>query len=328
MSNPFLQLLLTPLSWLYGLVTGLRNFLYDKSIIKSYHPDIPVILVGNLIAGGTGKTPVVVWITWKLSEKYRVAILSRGYGRRTRGFQLLDVHSTPETAGDEPMELRLLLPGIPIAIDRNRKHGIQVLSSGKYGKIDLIVMDDGFQHRRVTPGFSIILDDFNRPLRHQKLLPAGLRRESLSALKRADLVVVTKKHIRYAGRRDSSRILLVTGIANPQPLADEISKIAVSFHHLKFPDHHRYTHAEACSIKDLYFSLLQEAKDSADPTEPLILTTGKDYVKLKLMPELSGVPLTRIPMGPPVEPDQEAEILKKIYQYVEEALGNSRLPAE
>lgn len=323
MNHKVVQLILAPLSWIYGLITGLRNLLYDRSILKSYHPEIPVIAVGNLIAGGTGKTPMVVWIAWKLSEKYRVAILSRGYGRRTRGFQFLDIRSTPETVGDEPMELRFLLPDIPIAVDRNRKRGIQNLSSGKYGKIDLIVMDDGFQHRRVTPGYSIILDDFNRPMRQQMLLPSGLRREPLSSLKRADLIIETKKRTHYTGARASSRILLITGIANPQPLADEISKFTSIFHHQKFPDHHRYTHAEAASIRNLYYFHLREAQLSADPSAPLILTTGKDYVKLIRMPELSDIPLQRIPMGPPVEPDQEAEILKQIYHYVDKTFGNS-----
>lgn len=316
-------LILTPFSWVYGLITGLRNLLYDRKILNSYCPEIPIIVVGNLIAGGTGKTPMVAWIAWKLSEEYRVAILSRGYGRHTRGFLFLDKKSTPETVGDEPMELRLLLPEIPIAVDRNRKRGIQNLTSGKYGKIDLILMDDGFQHRRVTPGYSIILDDFNRPMRKEKLLPAGLRREPLSGLKRADLIIETKKHISFESSQTSSPILLITGIANPQLLFDEISKTGSVCRHLKFPDHHRYTHADAASIRNLYFSLLPEDRLSAKTSVPLLLTTGKDYVKLSRLAELSDLPLQCIPFGPPVDPDQKQEILDKIYQYVEKTKGNS-----
>ena len=308
---------------MYGLITGLRNLLYDKSILRSYQPDVPVIVVGNLIAGGTGKTPMIVWIAWKLSEKYRVAILSRGYGRSTRGFQFLDFHSTPETVGDEPMELRFLLPEVPIAVDNNRKRGIQNLISGKYGKIDLILMDDGFQHRGIKPGFSIILDDFNRPMHLEKLLPAGLRREPLSSLKRADLTIVTKKQVSFTASQTSSRIILITGIANPDPLAEEISKTGTICRHLKYPDHHRYTHDEAAAINDLYYYYLRESRLSADPSAPLLLTTGKDFVKLSRMTELSDLPLERIPMGPPVDPDQKQEILDKIYQYVEKTLGNS-----
>ena len=280
-------------------------------------------MVGNLIAGGTGKTPMIVWIAWKLSEKYQVAILSRGYGRSTRGFQFLDFHSTPETVGDEPMELRFLLPEVPIAVDKNRKRGIRNLTSGNYGKIDLILMDDGFQHRRIKPGFSIILDDFNRPMHREKLLPAGLRREPLSSLKRADLTIVTKKQVSYTGSQASTRIILITGIANPDRLAEEISKTGTICRHLKYPDHHRYTHDEASAIKDLYYYYLRESRLSADPSAPLLLTTGKDFVKLSRMTELSDLPLERIPMGPPVDPDQKQEILNKIYQYVEKTLGNS-----
>ncbi len=265
---------------------------------------------------------MIAWIAWKLSTKYQVAILSRGYGRKSRGFQMLNNLSTPETVGDEPMELNLLLPDISIAVDSNRKRGIQKLASGQYGKIDLILMDDGFQHRRVSPGFSIVLDNFNHPMSREKLLPAGLRRESLSALKRADLIIETKKQSPSAGIQTAARILLITGIADPQPLADEISKTCKLCHHQKFPDHHRYTKAEAVSIRDLYYLHLREAQLAAEPETPLILTTGKDYVKLNQFRELDGLPLRRIPYGPPIGADEQHELLQKIYQYVEKAIGN------
>lgn len=322
-TNRVVKRLLTPASWVYALVTGLRNLLYDRSILKSYQPGIPVIVVGNLIAGGTGKTPMVAWIAGKLSEKYRVAILSRGYGRRTRGFVFLDAHATPETVGDEPMELRLLLPEVPIAVDGNRRRGIRKLTSGNYGKTDVILMDDGFQHRRVKPGYAIVLDDFNRPMRREPLLPAGLRREPLSGLKRADLIIETKKGFSGKISQAGSHIILITGIADPKPLTDEISRSGSTCHHLKFPDHHRYTRDEAAAIAEQYFSRLRDARLANEPSDPLILTTGKDYVKLCRFPEMAGVPLQWIPAGPPVAPEQENEILKKIFQYVEKANGIS-----
>jgi tetraacyldisaccharide 4'-kinase len=306
------------------LITGIRNLLYDRSVLKSYQPEIPVIVVGNLIAGGTGKTPIIYWIAWKLSDQYRVAILSRGYGRHSRGFKLLNVQSTPESVGDEPMELRMLLPDVPIAVDRNRKRGIKKLSSGEFGKIDLILMDDGFQHRSVKPGFSIILDDYNRPMNKEKLLPAGLLRESLSALKRADLIVTTKKRLPYTGcDPGSSRIILITGIANSKPLVEELSKKGTIAHHLKYADHHRYTSFEAAAIRDLYLAYHRE--NLLDPTnpEPLILTTGKDLVKLNRMPELADIPMHRIPMEPPVDDETKHDILTKICQYVEKTYANS-----
>lgn len=316
------KLILTPVSWAYGLVTGLRNFLYDRKILKTFYPDIPVIVVGNLIAGGTGKTPMVAWIAGELSKKFRVAILSRGYGRRTRGFLLLDENSTPETVGDEPMELRLLLPGIPIAVDENRRRGLLNLTSGKHGKIEVILMDDGFQHRRVTPGFSIILDDFNRPMHQEKLLPAGLRREPLIGLKRANMIIETKRRISLDISLPSSPVLLITGIANSQPLADEIAKQVTVYQHLDFPDHHRYTRADAASIRNLYLSLLPADGSASVDLAPVLLTTGKDFVKLSRLPELSGIPLKWIPFGPPIDPDHKKDILKKINQYVEKTYEN------
>jgi tetraacyldisaccharide 4'-kinase len=300
------------------LITGLRNLLYDKSILNSYSPSIPVITIGNIIAGGTGKTPMVAWIAKELSSKYRVGILSRGFGRRTNGFQLLDNLSSPETVGDEPMELRLLLPGIPIAVDRNRKRGIQLLASGTFGNIDLIIMDDGFQHRRVKPGYAIILDDFNRPMHLEKLLPAGLRREPLSGLKRADQIIVTKKENPVPDLQPDSRILLITGIANPNPLVKEIAKTGVQYRHLKFRDHYRYTPADARLIQKTY----QESLASENQSPVTILTTGKDYVKLSRFQELADLPLHWIPIGPPIQADQKQEILNKIDKYVERTIGN------
>lgn len=313
------NLILTPVSWVYGLVTGLRNLLYDRSVLRSYHPDIPVIVVGNLIAGGTGKTPVVAWIAGELAKKYRVAILSRGYGRRTRGFLVAGNEATPDSIGDEPMELHLLLPDVTIALDSNRTRGLRNLAGGKYGKFDLVIMDDGFQHRKVAPGYSIVLDDFNRPMRREKLLPAGLRREPLSGLARADLVVVTKKELPVDLPQSTAPILLVTGIANPGPLEKAIAGTGRLLRHLKYPDHHRYTNADGASIGNIYKTL----RAAAAPQIPVLLTTGKDYVKLSRLPELHDLPLERIRYGPPVDPHEQPEILKKIYQYVEKTQRNS-----
>jgi len=315
------RLILTPFSWIFGLVTGIRNLLYDKSILKSYSPGIPVIVVGNLLAGGTGKSPTVVWLARELSSKYKVAILSRGYGRKTRGFQLLDSASTPETVGDEPMEMKLLLPDLTMAVDTNRKRGIQYLASDKYGKTDVILMDDGFQHRKVKPGFAIVLDNFNRPMRSEPLLPAGLRREPLSGLKRADLIVATKRKTTIESVQSGSRIFLITGIAHPLGLVSEISKTGQLIHHLRFADHHSYSHADGVEIRRLYQSFLANDQSGATLAPPIILTTGKDYVKLIRLPELSDLPLQWIPVGPPVDPEEKQNILNKIFNYVEKAHG-------
>jgi len=310
-TNPVIQALLTPLSWVYGLITGLRNYGFDKGLIKSYNPDIPVIVIGNLIAGGTGKTPVIAWLGREIGSRYRIAILSRGYGRKSHGFHLADVHSAPETIGDEPLELKMLLPETLIAVDRNRKRGIQTLTSGLFGPIDLILMDDGFQHRRIKPGYSIILDDAHRPMHTEKLLPAGLRRESLKSLERADMVVTT--HVVPPPDMDvkSEDIILITGIANPQPLVDRLSQTHHIIRHLEFPDHHRYTTKDATFISSL-------CPRAPVPLCPKILTTGKDFVKLRRFPELRNLPIEWVPADPGIRPEVKEQIINNILHYVEQ----------
>lgn len=310
-ANPFIQALLVPLSWIYGLFTKLRNYLYDKGLVKSFNPDIPLIVVGNLIAGGTGKTPVIAWLGREIGSRYRIAILSRGYGRKSYGFRLADVHSAPETIGDEPLELKMLLPDTLIAVDRNRKRGIEKLTSGPFGPVDLILMDDGFQHRRVKPGYAIILDAANRPMHSEKLLPAGLRRESLRSLKRADMVVTTHVTPLPAKSEKQEEVILVTGIANPQPLVDRLSQTHHIIKHLKFPDHHRYTATDAMRIASLCPGALV-------PLCPKILTTGKDYVKLIRFTELQNLPIEWVPADPGIDPEVREQILKNILQYVEQ----------
>jgi tetraacyldisaccharide 4'-kinase len=309
--NPVIQALLTPLGWVYGLITGLRNYLFDKGVLKSFKPDIPVIVIGNLIAGGTGKTPVIAWLSRELGSSYRIAVLSRGYGRTSRGFHLVDIHSTPEIVGDEPLELKMLLPETLIAVDRNRRRGIQKLTSGLLGPIDLILMDDGFQHRRVKPGYSIILDASTRPMYSEKLLPAGLRRESLKSLKRADMVVTTHVTPLPVKSEKKEEVILVTGIANPQPLVNSLSQTYHIIRHLKFPDHHHYTTRDVSLIA----SVCPQARK---PVCPLILTTGKDFVKLRCFTELRGLPLEWIPADPGIEPEVKEQIIKNILQYVEQ----------
>ncbi|MFH0760659.1 MAG: tetraacyldisaccharide 4'-kinase [Bacteroidota bacterium] len=310
-TNPVIQVLLAPLSWVYGMLSGLRNYFFDKGLIKSFNPDIPVIVVGNLIAGGTGKTPVIAWLSREIGSRYRIAILSRGYGRKSNGFHLADAHSTPETIGDEPLELKMLLPETIIAVDRNRKRGIQKLTSGLFGPIDLILMDDGFQHRRVKPGYSIILDAANRPMQSEKLLPAGLRRESLKSLKRGDMVVTTHIAAQADIKVNSKDIILVTGIANPQPLVDSLSQTHHIIRHLKFPDHHHYTAKDASLIASV-------CPQVRKPVSPMILTTGKDFVKLIRFPELRDLLLEWIPADPGIEPEVKEQIIKNILHYVEQ----------
>ncbi len=183
---------LTPASWLYGAVTGLRNKLYDWGVFHSATFDIPVVSVGNLSVGGTGKTPHVEYIVEYLSSTYKIAVLSRGYKRKTRGFVLASSLSTPDTIGDEPYQIyKKYGYRIKVAVCENRAKGIRELQSID-PDINLIVLDDAFQHRGVQPKVNVLLIDYGRPVYSDHLLPLGRLRENRQAMGRADMVVVTK----------------------------------------------------------------------------------------------------------------------------------------
>ena len=184
---------LLPLSWIYGLGVRLRNFLFDVGLLKSHSFDVPVISVGNITVGGTGKTPHVEYLIRLLKDKTKVAVLSRGYKRKTKGFIIADSQSTVRTIGDEPMQMFRKFKDVIVAVDRKRVNGIRKLTDGSTVKdIDVVLLDDAFQHRYVNPGINILLVDYHRLIIYDKLLPAGRLREPLSGKNRADIVIVTK----------------------------------------------------------------------------------------------------------------------------------------
>lgn len=184
---------LMPLSWLYGVCTGMRNLLFDSGILKSRSYPIPIINVGNITVGGTGKTPHVEYLIRLLSDRYRVAVLSRGYRRKTRGYILATEDSTPRDIGDEPWQMKRKFPHIYMAVDGNRCRGIRHLLTDEATKdVEVILLDDAFQHRHVRPGLNILLTDYHRILTDDCLLPAGRLREDAAGRYRADLIVVTK----------------------------------------------------------------------------------------------------------------------------------------
>ena len=186
-----LSLLLYPFSLLYGLVTFIRNLLYDYDIIKSHEFPIPVISVGNITAGGTGKTPHVEYLVRLLKEEFTVAVLSRGYKRKTRHFILARHDSSVQEIGDEPVQIKQKFPDVHVAVDRRRVNGVQQLMA-KLPELDVILLDDAYQHRRIKPGLSILLIDFNRPIREDRLLPVGRLRENAQERRRANIILVTK----------------------------------------------------------------------------------------------------------------------------------------
>ena len=305
------KLLLWTASQLYGTAVAVRNRLYDLGILRSHSFSLPVICVGNITAGGTGKTPHVIWLAEKLSAGSGVAVLSRGYLRKSRGFMRVTPESTTAEAGDEPLLMAGSLPDARVFVDRDRVNGIREILRA-FPETVVLVMDDGFQHRAVKAGMYIILTDWGRLMTRDRLLPLGLLRESVSAIKRADAVIVTKtppgtsreqleavrKELQAAGSgesvfftefaygmpvhlysgqvceiRSTTSILLVTGIANPAPMTEYLSSIAGSVTHLSFPDHHAYTGEDMEKITAAF--------DAISSTDKLIVTTAKDGVRLK-----------------------------------------------
>ena len=182
---------LTPLSWFYGMAVKLRNTMFDVGLLKSRPFDVPVISVGNITVGGAGKTPHVEYLVTLLKDKYDVAVLSRGYKRRNKGFIVAGSSTTMPDIGDEPYQMKQKFPQVTIAVDKDRCHGIDQLT-GDNPRLDVVLLDDAFQHRYVTPGINILLVDYHRLIIYDRLLPAGRLREPLSGKNRADIVIVTK----------------------------------------------------------------------------------------------------------------------------------------
>ena len=184
---------LLPLSWLYGVGSDLRNMLFNTGILSSKSYSIPIISVGNITAGGTGKTPHIEYLIRLLSERYRVAVLSRGYKRRSRGYVLAQPDTPMEMIGDEPWQIKEKFPQAYVAVDTNRRHGIErLMTDQKTRDVQVILLDDAYQHRYVTPGINILLIDYHRMITEDRLLPAGRLRERVSSKIRANMVIVTK----------------------------------------------------------------------------------------------------------------------------------------
>jgi len=299
-----LRKILFPFAILYGFITSIRNFLFDKGILKSTSFDLPVIAVGNLSVGGTGKTPQIEYLIRLLSDKYKVATLSRGYKRKSEGFVLADENSNAEILGDEPFQFYQKFPNVLVAVDANRTNGIQQLLSQKE-KPEIILLDDAYQHRKVKAGFYILLTAYGDLYADDFMLPTGNLRESRSGAERASVVVVTKcpknlseeqqTSIRLKLKLSSSQQVFFTFIDYDEEIYSKKEKIAVSeiksesklllagiakpkpfFDYLKnendecltFPDHHHFSDAD-----------LEAIQGKANGRK--IITTEKDYVRLK-----------------------------------------------
>ena len=183
--------ILVPFSWIYGLVVWIRNKLYDSGLLKSTEFNMPVISVGNITIGGTGKTPHTEYLAELLKKEFRVATLSRGYRRESRDFRIATLQSTVPELGDEPLQMKKKYPDVVVAVDRKRVHGISELMK-LVPTVDVVLLDDAFQHRSLKPGFSILLIDYMRPIQKDHLLPAGMLREPARNRNRANIILVTR----------------------------------------------------------------------------------------------------------------------------------------
>lgn len=368
MDNHFIKIYkwLYPVSWLYGMVVTLRNKLFDWGTLRSKSFDVPTICVGNIAVGGTGKTPHTEYLIKLLHENYRVAVLSRGYKRHTKGFVLADEKSTARTIGDEPYQIKSKFPDVRVAVDANRCHGIERLMALKEPEVEVILLDDAFQHRYVKADINILLTDYHRLFCDDKLLPAGRLRESNQGKNRAQIVIVTKcpanikpidfniinkrlglypyqqlyfSSFRYGklkavfpsltpvAERDLSslvpaeQVLLVTGIASPAPMAEEIKNFTPNVELLSFGDHHDF------SQRDLQF--IKERFGKQKGTQRIIITTEKDATRLLHHPAIDEelkAHIYALPVEIEILQNQQDNFNQHIIGYVRKNTRNRSLP--
>ena len=347
---------LTPLSWVYGLGVQFRNTLFDMGILKSKSFTVPVISVGNITVGGTGKTPHVEYLIRLLQQKHHVAVLSRGYKRKTHSFLIANESSTARTIGDEPFQMKQKFPDVVVAVDKKRAHGIEMLNQQK-PDIDVILLDDAFQHRYVKPGINILLVDYHRLIIYDKMMPAGRLREPMKGKDRADIVIITKcptnlkpmefrvltkamdlypyQHIFYTtleygqlipvfGNEGETlnleelrdrHVLLLTGIASPRQMKEDLTPFTKQLATLSFPDHHDFRQKDIETIRQVYASL---------PSPKCIVTTEKDAVRIAGLEGLSKEikeNIYKLPVRIHFMQDQEEKFNENILGYV---LKNSR----
>ena len=305
-----MRLILYPLSIIYGIITTIRNFLFDYGIMESKTHKIPIICVGNLSLGGSGKTPHINYIAKVLSQCHKVSILSRGYRRKLSGFHYIELNSTASDIGDEPLQLKLNNPNCIVAVNGNRNIAVTKILSD-YPETSVILLDDGFQHRKIAAGLNIIVTPFHKPFIKDNLAPLGTLREPINQATRADIIIVSKtlsntnskerkemtkslklkshqkgyfssiKYQRYKCIKNNSKleneqeysITLVSGIENSTPLVKHLQEQGREVKLIKFADHHNYTSKDIENILSLH--------RQNESIKKLILTTEKDATKLR-----------------------------------------------
>ncbi len=348
-----IKVLLYPLMWLFAALVSLRNFLYNIGVFKSTSFTFPVIVIGNLSVGGTGKTPHAEWLAGWLKEQFgKVVFLSRGYKRKTSGFILAGPESDAKQIGDEPYQIYRKFPDLLVAVCESRVEGIQKIRE-KHPNYNLFVLDDAYQHRALKAGFYILLIDYNRPIFKDKLLPLGRLREGREGLQRADVIVFSRcpdkltvydrraveAELKLAAHqlvvfsrvdyldplwltdllpqptlKKGSNVLLVTGIANPEALRQKAVASEWQLTHMPFDDHHNFTQKDVQRVVE------------AGKGKDLVLTTEKDFVRFlpfRSKFEEAQINLAYLPIRISFNPADEAALKDKLKQYVLEHSRNN-----
>ena len=345
-----IHLILFPFSLVYGIITWTRNKFFDWGFLPSKKFDIPVISIGNLSSGGTGKTPHVEYLIRLLSNEFKVAVLSRGYKRKSKGFVLAGEGCNPKQIGDEPFQIFNKFKNIIVAVDEKRKRGISNLLKLP-DKPDVVLLDDAFQHRYVKPGLSVLLSDYHKLFTHDYMLPSGSLREFRFGSKRADIIVVTKtskifspitrqsireeikpginqkllySYIAYGpllpvkgidfvpdGRKKYNTIMIVAGIANTYPLEFHLRNYCDEIKLLKFPDHHAYEDQDIVKIMETYDGIITHNK--------IIVTTEKDLMRISrpdFINTLKHYPVCYLQIEVVFHKEDKSEFDKYILEYV------------
>ena len=346
-----LRKILFPFSILYGLITSIRNKAFDFGVLKSKSYDIPLIVVGNLSVGGTGKSPMIEYLIRLLPQSLKITVLSRGYGRETKGFRLANDKSTAKEIGDEPFQFYRKFKNIRIAVDEKRVNGLDTLFNLK-PETDLVLLDDAFQHRYVKAGCTILLTAYDNLYTNDIILPAGNLREGRSGAERAQIIIVSKcpenlrkeerksikkqinpnsnqvvffSRIKYDNRIfnnegglflkqfEHHKVILVTGIANSLPMENYLKKNHIIFEHLKFKDHERIVKEEIEKIKGKLKKLPGDQK--------IIITTEKDFVRSFIGIDL---PIYYLPIETEIIDDSET-FNELIQEYVRKNKRDSKV---
>lgn len=353
LSFNFMKKLLLPISLLYSLILLIRHKFYDWGILKSRGFDIPNICIGNLNLGGTGKTPHSEYLIRLLSDKYKVAVLSRGYGRKTKGFILADENHTHNDIGDEPLQYLKKFNDIDVAVDENRCNGMRQMLQQETPP-QIVLLDDAYQHRKIKAGLNILLTDYYNLYSNDNLIPAGNLRDIKKAARRAEIIVVTKSpnvitpyyrkdiedslkplphqkvfysYIEYqdfqpfskisyeSDIKDAKTVLLFCGIANTYSLEDHLKRKYNTISKIQFNDHHNYTEKDIDMVIEKYNDLIGKNK--------IIVTTEKDAMRLinsSLINKFDDIPLFTIPIKVKFHKEEGTSFDDEILNYIKKNL--------